>query len=139
MFVSKTKYDLLDAENKKLKKEIQELNQQLQNSDELINELQNPLSYDTREDLNYEHEVLTSAINSIEQVFGVRDSVLHSFELIDNEARQIGHINELFNTSTKALENIVGGMSGLGSQMGSMTTNISGLSEMADKINTMAN
>ena len=135
MFVFKTKYDLLEAENKKLKKEVQELNQQVKNSDELINELQQPTSYDTREDLNYEHEVLTSAINSIEQIFGVRDSVLSSFELIDGEAKQISNINQLFNTSTKALEDIVGGMSGLGSQMGSMTTNISGLSEMADKIN----
>lgn len=135
MFVLKAKYDLIEAENKKLKKEVQELNEQLKNSDELINELQQPTNYDTREELNYEHEVLTSAINSIEQVFAVRDSVLSSFELIDNEAKQIGHINELFNTSTKALQDIVGGMSGLGSQMGSMTTNISGLSEMADKIN----
>lgn len=135
MFVLKAKYDLLEAENKKLKKEVQELNQQIQNSDELITELQQPASYDTREDLNFEHQVLISAVHSIEQIFGVRDSVLGSFELIDNEARQIGHINELFNTSTKALQDIVGGMNGLGSQMGSMTSNISGLSEMADKIN----
>lgn len=135
MFVLKAKYDLLEAENKKLKKEVQELNQQIQNSDELINELQQPTNYDTREELNFEHEVLLSAVHSIEQVFSVRDSVLNSFELIDNEAKQISHINELFNTSTKALQDIVGGMTGLGSQMGSMTTNISGLSEMADKIN----
>lgn len=135
MFVLKAKHDLMEAENKKLKKEVQDLNEQLKNSEELLNELQQPTSYDTREDLNFEHEVLVSAIHSLDQVFGVRDSVLTSFELIDNEAKQIGHINELFNTSTKALQDIVAGMNGLGSQMGSMTTNISGLSEMADKIN----
>ena len=90
MFVSKAKYDLLDAENKKLKMEVQALNQQLQNSDELIQELQQPTQYNTREELNYEHEVLTSAIHSIEQVFGVRDSVLHSFEMVEAEAKQIG-------------------------------------------------
>ena len=135
MFVLRTKYDILEAENRKLKREIEELNQQVKNSEELISELQQPTSYDTREELNYEHQVLKSAIESIQQILGVRDSVLSSFELIENEARQISHINELFNTSTQALQNIVSGMGGLGSQMGSMTSNISGLSEMADKIN----
>lgn len=135
MFVLKAKYDLLDAENKKLKKEVQALNQQLQNSDELINELQQPTNYNAREELNFEHEVLLSAIQSIEQVYGVRESVFHSFELVDAEAKQISHINQLFNTSTQALQSIVAGMGGLGSQMGSMTSNISGLSQMADKIN----
>ena len=135
MFVSKARYQILEAENQKLKKEIQDLNHQLKNSDELIQELQQPTSYDTREDLNYEHEVLSSAIESIQQIFGVRESVFASFQLIDHEAKQLSHINELFSTSTQALQNIVSGMNGLGSQMGSMTTNISGLSEMADKIN----
>ena len=135
MFVLKAKYEILEAENNKLKKEIHDLTQQVRNSDELIQELQQPQSFEAQDDTKYEQQVLKSAIESITQVMGVRDSVLSSFELIDTEARQISHINELFDTSNKALENIVGGMSGLGSQMGSMTTNISGLSEMADKIN----
>ena len=40
MFVLRTKYDILEAENRKLKREIEELNQQVKNSEELISELQ---------------------------------------------------------------------------------------------------
>lgn len=135
MFVLKATHQLLEAENSALKKEISELKKQISNSDQLIAELQQPADFNQTSNSNYNQEVLSSVIRSIEQVHDIRESVSSSFEMIDQEAKQISNINELFTTSTQALSGIVGGMSGLGSQMGSMTNNISGLSEMADKIN----
>jgi methyl-accepting chemotaxis protein len=136
MFVSKSRYDALAKEHEALKKELLEVKGQLANSDELITELeQNIQTQASLAEENFEMKVLHCAIESLAQVQGVRETVLHSFQQIDQESQQIAHINSLFDTSTKALQGIVGGMSGLGAQMGSMTTNISGLSEMADKIN----
>ena len=135
MFVSRTRYDILEAQNNRLKKEISELQTQIKNSDELIAELQQAPVVETAQDDNFDQQVLHSAISTMQQIDEVRNSVLTSFEHIDNEAKQIANLNELFDTSSAAVKTIVNGMQGLGSQMGSMTTNISGLSETADKIN----
>ncbi|NVK23629.1 MAG: CZB domain-containing protein [Gammaproteobacteria bacterium] len=135
MFVTKAKYQALESENSKLAQEVAALKQQIANSDELISELQQSSLDNSQQEDKFETEVLASLIQSIGQVHGVRDSVLSSFQVIDEESQKLSNIHELFTTSSGALNSIVGGMSELGSQMGSMTSNISGLSEMADKIN----
>lgn len=136
MFVLKSKYDAVYAENTRLKAEILSLNQSVSNADELIAELQNEkLTQDQSFD-EFDKQLLSCTIESIEQIKTVREAVSNSYHQIDSESQSIALINQLFDTSSNALKSIVGGMTGLGDQMGSMTTNISGLSEMADKINT---
>ena len=135
MFVLKSKYDLLEAQNAKYKREITDLKTQLKNSDELLNELQQINDEEKVEYDDFDQQILHSALSTMSQVEDVRSSVLSSFQEIDDKARQISDLNELFNTSSQALSTIVNGMAGLGSQMSEMTSNISGLSEMADKIN----
>lgn len=135
MFISKAKYNLLETENAQLKRELAEAQTQIRNSDELISELEQNIQSQSSEQTNFDLEVLHCAVESMQQIQTIRESVQDSFYKIENESKAISHINELFNNSTEALTNIVSGMDGLGSQMGSMTNNISGLSEMADKIN----
>lgn len=136
MFVSQKKFDSVVSENTELKHQLQQLLQQVQNSDELISELQNPEGKQSSDQNGFNDNVLECAIDSIEQVQGVRETVFESFQQIQKESESISDINELFEHSSNTLKNIVSGMNGLGTQMGSMTSNISGLSEMADKINT---
>lgn len=136
MFVSKSRYDALSSENTRLKAEIVSLNQTVTNADELILELQNEKNVVDQSFNEFETQLLSCTIDSLEQIKSVREAVALSYQQISEESRSIALINELFDTSSNALKSIVGGMAGLGDQMGSMTTNISGLSEMADKINT---
>ncbi len=136
MFVSQKKFNEAVYQNNQLKAQVKTLLEQIKNSDELIAELQHTSTEQSSHQNHFSSDVLECAIDSIEQVHGVRDTVYGSFQQIKHESESIHNINELFDTSSKTLQSIVNGMNGLGSQMGSMTTNISGLSEMADKINT---
>lgn len=136
MFVSKSKYEALLTENNRLKAEVATLNKTVANGDELIAELQSQGQNQEQTFDEFDSQLLSCAIESIEQIKSVREAVSQSYHQIEQESRSVAKINELFDTSSNALKAIVGGMTGLGDQMGSMTTNISGLSEMADKINT---
>jgi predicted nucleic acid-binding Zn-ribbon protein len=135
MFVSKTKYEMLQAENARLKNEIKSLTEENRDAEHVISELRNEIEHQQVSFDTFDKELMTSALESFEQIRDVRETVLSSYHKIDEESKAICRINELFNTSSNALDSIVKGMSGLGAQMGSMTSNISGLSEMADKIN----
>ena len=136
MFVSQKKFKDVTSENAQLKSQITQLLQQVQDSEQLISEQQDNANKHITGNDDFNNDILECAIDSIEQVQGVRETVFNSFQQIKQESESISDINELFETSSNTLKNIVSGMSGLSSQMGSMTSNISGLSEMADKINT---
>jgi predicted nucleic acid-binding Zn-ribbon protein len=135
MFVSLKRFTNVTTENSSLKSQIEALHKQLKNSDELIAELQHEQQQKKTDSLEFDNEILACTVDSIEQLQGIRETVFSSFQQIKQESDSISHINELFDSSSKTLKNIVRDMSGLGSQMGSMTSNITGLSEMADKIN----
>lgn len=136
MFVVKTRFNDVVAENALLKKELEKQSKELTESEKRVSELQHAEFNNNKDINNFDKQVLDCTIDSIEQLLGIRESVLNSSKAIKKENDSISHINELFESSSATLKNIVQEMSGLGTQMGSMTTNISGLSEMADKINT---
>jgi len=83
-----------------------------------------------------DQEILHCAISGLSQLQSVKDSVAQSFELIEQESHSVDNIDDLFNVSTDSLNNIVTGMDDLTGNMGGMNENISGLSKMADDINT---
>lgn len=74
-------------------------------------------------------------VESINQIGGIRETVLMSFQRIDAESSSIHNINELFTESSAALTQIVGDMDGLSDKMGQMSERIAGLSDTADSIN----
>lgn len=135
MFVSRKRFDDSNAENIQLKNKIEQLQQQMNNSNELISKLEQTQHSSNSGASNYNKNVLNCTIDSMGQLQGIRETVFHSFQKIKQESDAITHINELFDSSSTTLKNIVEGMGGLGNQMELMTSNISGLSEMADKIN----
>jgi predicted nucleic acid-binding Zn-ribbon protein len=136
MFVTKKRFDDVVAENALLKKELDLQAQHLSSSEKQVSELQHSHLNISKENNNFDKQVLDCTVDSIEQLHGIRESVFNSSIAIKQENDSISHINELFDSSSSTLKNIVQEMGGLGTQMGAMTTNISGLSEMADKINT---
>jgi len=136
MFVSKNRFNDIASENNQLKHQIEQLQRQVNNSNELISELQQTQQSQNSDGNEFDKNILNCTIDSIGQLEGIRETVLTSFQQIKQESDAISHINDLFDSSSATLKNIVSDMGGLGGQMELMSTNISGLSEMADKINT---
>lgn len=79
--------------------------------------------------------LMECALISLQQVEGIRQTVLHSYENISHENDSIEQVNSLFNESNVSLSGISDNMAGLSKKMDSMTTSISGLSDKADHIN----
>lgn len=137
MFVLQSKYGLLFQQHGDLQEQINDLKLQNRNlelknqtlSEELDNALNNP-------DVEFERMLLKCAIECINNVEGVRETVLSSYQAIESESQSSDKINALLDVSSHSLKHIVSEMQGLTHKMGGMTENISGLSEMAGSINT---
>ena len=81
-------------------------------------------------------ESLSAAlIDSMCQIEGIREGVLHSYQQIDQESTALSDINTLFSTSASSLQGIGRDMEALNDRMGQMSERISGLSDTADSIN----
>ncbi|MFC4701376.1 methyl-accepting chemotaxis protein [Glaciecola siphonariae] len=84
----------------------------------------------------FDDKLLKCAIGAMRQIEGIRETVLHSFERIDDESKAVEQINDLFAVSSTELSNILSAMDQMGTKMGGMATSITGLSDTADSINT---
>ncbi|KPU83222.1 chemotaxis protein [Psychromonas sp. PRT-SC03] len=137
MFVLQSKYKLLFQEHDDLLQKITDLklknkNLELQN-DELSEQVDNPLN---NPDVKFEHMLLKCAIECISHVEGVRETVLSSYQAIEDESESSDKIHGLLDVSSNSLKHIVTEMKDLTHKMGGMTDNITGLSEMAGSINS---
>ncbi|WP_395338191.1 methyl-accepting chemotaxis protein [Ningiella sp. W23] len=123
--------------NKQLKEQLDALQQEntvLQQESALLNSQLNDTS--SLKSSEHQNQLLQCVINSMQQVDSVRQTVLQSFERIDKETQSVEQVNELFATSTTALQEILSSMDQMGLKMGGMASSITGLSDTADSINT---
>ncbi len=135
MFVLKSSYQDLE---KKLNQMESELLQSKQNEQALKQELNNrETQFKTTKspDEQFNEILIQCSIDCINQVEGIRTSVLNSHEQIKQESESTEQINTLLDTSSSSLHSIVKEMQELTSKLGGMTDNITGLSSMADSIN----
>lgn len=135
MFVSSNKYQLVLQENQSLEQQVQSLQAQIDElkseNEELVTELEKSL--DTGE--GGDNQLVKCVVDSLKQVEGVRQTVLESYQKVDDAMGSVAQINDLFNTSTASLNEIVSSMHGMGNKMEGMTQSIAGLSDTADSIN----
>lgn len=81
-------------------------------------------------------DALTNALlESMSQVAAIRETVAHSYQLIQEESSAVTDINSLFTTSAASLQGIGRDMEALNARMGQMSERIAGLSDTADSIN----
>lgn len=136
MFVSRHRYEEKAAEVLHLQQQyhqaldrISALEAENQSLHQQNNELQQSTS-------SHHAPVITKGLlDSLQQVEGIRETVLATFERIDAENTATANISHLFSDSSGVLEKIIKDMGGLSSQMSSMSERISGLSTTADNIN----
>jgi methyl-accepting chemotaxis protein len=119
----KNRLAALEAENQMLQTECSQLTDSL-------------ASVSASQQDAFEENLLKCAIGAMQQVEGIRQTVLNSFERIDSESQAVEQINELFGVSSTELANILSSMDEMGTKMGGMATSITGLSDTADSINT---
>ncbi|GEA10020.1 methyl-accepting chemotaxis protein [Alteromonas sp. KUL49] len=136
MFVSSTRYEQKEAELAQLKRDHQETLSRMRELEADNTALQRQIdeAESTRSGQNAS-VLMQCVIDSLKQISTIRDTVLAAYEQIDAENHSIADINQLFSQSSGVLEKIVQDMSGLNTQMGSMSERISGLSTTADNIN----
>ena len=136
MFVSRSKFEEKEAQVVLLEKRLQETLDKVSSLEAQNAELAAALDTAHNEEVSLANStVVKCLVDSLSQVQGVRETVLHSYERINAESQSIVDINDLFSMSATTLSKIVSDMSGLNIQMGSMSERISGLSTTADNIN----
>ncbi|GAA69887.1 methyl-accepting chemotaxis protein [Pseudoalteromonas sp. BSi20429] len=135
MFVLSKTYSSVKNKNDELQKEIEYLrakNITLSNeNDSLKKELSSPINNFEQQ---FTHSLLSSSIECINQIEGIRQTVLESYFKINEENQVSIKINTLLEKSNSVLSHIVEEMDLMTNKMGSMTTNISGLASMAGTI-----
>ncbi|WP_100640687.1 methyl-accepting chemotaxis protein [Alteromonas facilis] len=136
MFVKASRLEDAQRENATLTSKIQQLEQEVERlKDEnraLHSELDKMSSVDTG---SFDNKLARSVIESLQQVEGIRSTVLDSFQRIDQESESIKTVNELFSVASSSLADIVSAMNAMGGKMSGMNESITGLSEKADSIN----
>lgn len=136
MFVSSKTYLASQSQCEALLKEIELLkadNQAITIENEQLHAQLNQQSSDEEQQFNA--SLLQSTIECINQIEGIRQTVLESYTTIDEESKVSYQISDLLETSSKSLQQIIQEMDQMTTKMGSMTESISGLSTMADSIN----
>lgn len=137
MFVLKSTYQSQLETNSLLSQEIialQEENKSISNQLKLANDKTSENIKDNSSE--FDRLLLNCTLDCIDQIEGIRSTVLSSHQAIDTGSQSTDQINGLLDVSSSSLETIVAEMEGLTNNMGGMTQNISGLSEMADNINS---
>ena len=136
MFVLYSKYQSLNQKKQELEQQVNELLNQVQLLEQENTSLNRQLaSQISASDLEFERMLMHCTLDSLHQVEGIRETVLRSFESIEQESQSIAQVNEVFDQSSQSLQAIVNAMGQLGQRMDGMTSNVSGLSDTAAHIN----
>lgn len=137
MFVLKSKYDQVGQENAELRKAIADLQRDNSVLQEELHQLTELAKHDGNGgEYDFKQAMIENTVSCINQVTGIRESVLAAFLAIDEERTASSLIHQTLESSNKAITEIVTDMQTLTAKMGSMSSQISGLSDRADSINT---
>lgn len=134
MIVMRSTYELAQSEALSLQKENLRLSEriaQLEAENRQLREEQ----LDQAAQPNNDAGLIDGMLDSLNQVEGIRQTVLESFEDINAQTSKIADNHKVFADSSVALKQIIADMTGLSDMMSSMSASIEGLSETADNIN----
>jgi len=136
MFVARSKFKEKEAQVSRLENQYQAALDKIATLEAQNRTLQSQCDELEANAARAQESVVTQCmVDALSQVSGIRETVLAAYQQIDAESQSISDINQLFTQSSDVLGKIVEDMSGLNSQMVSMSERISGLSTTADNIN----
>lgn len=134
MLVSKSKYVELEQ---KLARVEAERNRYKTENEDLIAELSHAKSDSVVEEkLSLNKEIWPNLLDSIRQVSSIRESVLSSYETINDESQSMDELNQVLDGGQESITGIAGGMEQITEKMQNMSQSMANLEAIADSINS---
>ncbi len=137
MFVLRSSYNQLKNQTSELENRLAALEQQNSEKEQIIEALEAQKKSEQDSEKDTFHDALNELmLGSLDQVVGVRESVLNAYSMLQKETEGLAQFNQLFSNSSDSLTSILGSMGLMSGKMDGMNTNIKGLSDIAGRINS---
>ncbi|WP_339722894.1 methyl-accepting chemotaxis protein [uncultured Paraglaciecola sp.] len=134
MWVSKSRY--VELEQKLAQSEAEKNRYKTENED-LIAELSDVKAASAiKEELSFDKQIWPNLLDCISQVTSIRESVLSSYELIQDESQSIDELNQVLDSGQESITGIAGGMEQITEKMQNMSQSMANLEAIADSINS---
>jgi uncharacterized coiled-coil protein SlyX len=134
MLVSKSRY--VELEQRLAHTEAEKNRYKTENSD-LIAELSHAKAVSAvQEEASFDKQIWPNLLDCIGQVTSIRESVLTSYELINDESQSIDNLNQVLNSGQESITGIAGGMEQITEKMQNMSQSMANLEAIADSINS---
>jgi uncharacterized phage infection (PIP) family protein YhgE len=134
MLVSKSRYveleqkfALIEAEKNRYKTETEDLMTELSHA---------KAAAAIQEEESFDKQIWPNLLDCIGQVTSIRESVLSSYELINNESQSIDELNQVLDSGQESITGIAGGMEQITEKMQNMSQSMANLEAIADSINS---
>lgn len=137
MFVLHSKFKALQNANHTLEQELKQQAKLTKEMQKQIDTLQDEVdALNKKKAAAITKPLLKAMIESFKYIEILREAVTNSHQVIEQESQTGNKMEALFDESGQSLGHLVTGIQSLTAKMGGMNENISGLSVMADSINT---
>lgn len=134
MLVSKSRY--VELEQKLAHVEAEKNRYKTENED-LIAELSHANAASAvKEETSLDRHIWPNLLDCIGQVTSIRESVLSSYEIIQEESQSIDELNQVLDSGQKSITGIAGGMEQITEKMQNMSQSMANLEAIADSINS---
>lgn len=134
MLVSKSRY--VELEQNYVHAEA-EKNRYLVENEELKTELAELKALaNFAQEITIEKEVWPNLLSCINQVTSIRQSVLESYQQIQDESQSVDKLNDVLEAGQNSISNIAGGMEQITLKMQNMSQSMANLEAIADSINS---
>jgi predicted nucleic acid-binding Zn-ribbon protein len=134
MLVSKSRY--VELEQKLAHVEAEKNRYKTENED-LIAELSHANEASAvKEETSLDRQIWPNLLDCIGQVTSIRESVLSSYEIIQEESQSIDELNQVLDSGQKSITGIAGGMEQITEKMQNMSQSMANLEAIADSINS---
>jgi hypothetical protein len=134
MFVSKSRY--AELEQKLARVEADKNRLKIENED-LVAELSNSKAASVvQEESSFDKQIWPNLLDCIGQVTNIRESVLASYEMINEESQSVDELNQVLDSGQESITGIASGMEQMTQKMQNMSQSMANLEAIADSINS---
>lgn len=134
MLVSKSRY--VELEQKLAHTEAEKNRYKTENED-LIAELSNVNAASAiKQEESFDKQVWPNLLDCIAQVTSIRESVLSSYEMINDKSQSIDELNQVLDSGQESITGIASGMEQITEKMQNMSQSMANLEAIADSINS---
>ena len=132
MLVRKSRY--VELEQNLARVEAQRNRYKTENEDLIAELTQEKASSTAQEEVSFDKQIWPNLLDCIGQVTSIRESVLSSYEIIQDESQSIEELNQVLDSGQKSITDIADGMEQITEKMKNMSQSMANLEAIADSI-----